>query len=67
MVNTWDLADNWELAKYRNKWAVYNRTSRTFSYIGEGKRFCQNKAKELNEYDRIKTDEERKLTNYSNQ
>lgn len=52
MINTWDLADNWELAKYRNKWAVYNRTSRTFSHIGKGKRFCQNKAKELNEYDR---------------
>lgn len=46
------MSDNWELAKYGNKWAVFDRVSRTFSHIGEGKRFCQNKAKELNEYDR---------------
>ena len=35
-------------AKYENKWAVLDRTSRTFSHIGKGKDFCEKKARELN-------------------
>jgi hypothetical protein len=36
-------------AKYENKWSVFDKTSRTFSYIGKGKRFCEKKARQLNE------------------
>ena len=40
----------WEAAKWdRRIWAVFDNVSRTFSYIGKGKRFCEKKAKELNE------------------
>ena len=35
-------------AKYENKWAVFDKTSRTFSHIGKGKIFCEKKARELN-------------------
>lgn len=37
-----------EAAKYGNKWGVFDRVSRTFSHIGKGKRFCENKSRELN-------------------
>ncbi len=46
------MKDNWEAAKYNGKWAVFSKQSRTFDFIGAGKRFCQKKAKELNEEDR---------------
>lgn len=39
---------DFEIAKYNGKWAVYSRQSRTFNFIGYGKRFCAKKAKELN-------------------
>ena len=38
-----------EAAKYHGKWAVYGIPSRTFTDIGKGKKFCEKKAKELNE------------------
>lgn len=39
---------DFELAKYQGKWAVYAKTSRTFHFIGRGKRFCEKKVNELN-------------------
>lgn len=42
----------WEAAKYKGKWAVFDTVSRTFNWIGRGKRFCEKKANELNDYDR---------------
>jgi len=48
-----------EAAKYGNKWAVFDTVSRTFSCIGYGKRFCEKKAKELNEYCEMKDKEEK--------
>jgi hypothetical protein len=41
---------SFEAAKYENKWAVFDKVSKTFSFIGSGKQFCVKKAKELNEY-----------------
>lgn len=43
MVHVFEAA-KWE----RRIWAVYDKSSRTFSYIGKGKRFCEKKARELN-------------------
>lgn len=37
-----------ELTKYRGKWAVYFPNSKTYEFIGKGKRFCEKKIKELN-------------------
>lgn len=42
------MAQFYEVAKYQNKWSVFDRESRTFSFIGKGKKFCENKVKELN-------------------
>ena len=39
---------NFELAKYGGRWAVFSRISRTYDFIGKGKKFCINKVKELN-------------------
>lgn len=44
------MKNDFEAAKYGRYWAVYDKVSRTFDYIGMGKRFCEKKAKELNEY-----------------
>ncbi len=41
--------DLFEIAKYHKKWAVFCKTSRTFSFIGKGKKFCESKVKELNQ------------------
>ena len=38
----------WEPAKYHGKWSVFDRVSNTFSHIGKGKKFCTEKARELN-------------------
>ena len=38
----------YEPAKYHNKWAVFDRVSRLFFYVGKGKKFCTEKARELN-------------------
>jgi len=40
----------YELAKYQGNWAVYDKVSRTFSFIGKGKRFCMRKVESLNQY-----------------
>ena len=38
-----------EAAKYERRiWGVLDKTSGTFTHIGEGKRFCEKKAEELN-------------------
>ena len=42
------MINDFILAKYQNKWAVYDKVSRTFSFIGCGKKFCQQKVNELN-------------------
>ena len=42
------MKKDYELAKYQGKWAVYDSVSRTFSWIGKGKRFCQRKVMSLN-------------------
>ena len=43
------MKEGFELAKYdRRIWAVFEKRTRIFYYIGKGKRFCQNKVKELN-------------------
>lgn len=41
---------DYELSKYKGKWAVFDKTSRTYSFIGNGKRFCKRKVESLNEY-----------------
>ena len=44
--------EKWIAAKDRmngNRWGVFCPTSRCFNFIGKGKRFCEKKAKELNE------------------
>ena len=41
---------DYELAKYKGKWAVFDKTSRTYSFIGKGKKFCKRKVESLNEY-----------------
>jgi hypothetical protein len=39
----------YEAAKWdRRVWAVFDKVTRTFSYIGKGKSFCEKKAEELN-------------------
>lgn len=40
-----------ELAKYHNKWAVFDNVTRTFAYIGMGRKFCKMKVNELNSYE----------------
>ena len=40
---------SFELVKYQGKWAVYDKTSRTYSFIGKGKRFCKRKVISLND------------------
>ncbi len=39
---------DFELAKYKNKWAVYGTRYRCFFFIGSGKKFCEQKVQELN-------------------
>jgi len=43
------MIQEFEAAKYEGKWAVFAKRSRTFSWVGKGKRFCQKMAKVLNE------------------
>ena len=40
--------ENWEPAKYKNKWHVYDKTSCTYSAVKGGKKGAEKKAKELN-------------------
>ena len=42
------MANIFELAKYGNKWAVYDKVTRTFSCIGSGKKNCEERVKQLN-------------------
>jgi len=43
------MKGNWEAARWnRRVWAVYDKTSRLFFFIGMGRRFCERKAEELN-------------------
>lgn len=42
------MEKDFELSKHQGKWAVFDRRSRTFSFIGKGKRFCQRKVMSLN-------------------
>ena len=37
-----------ELAKYNGRWAVFCKAARIFIYDGKGKKFCEQKVKELN-------------------
>ena len=43
------MSNQYQLAKYEGKWCVFSVQSRTFDFIGKGKRFCENKVKELND------------------
>lgn len=54
------MKDDFEAAKYGRFWAVFEKVSRTFSYIGMGKKFCKKKAQELNEYCKQKEEDARK-------
>lgn len=54
------MRDDFEAAKYGRFWAVFDRVSRTFNHIGMGKKFCQKKAQELNEYCKQKEEDARK-------
>ena len=40
--------DGFEVAKYHRKWAVFSKRSRTFDFIGKGRKFCEKKVEELN-------------------
>ena len=43
------MAQAFELSKTpRGRWAVYCKDSQTYEFEGKGKRFCQQKVKELN-------------------
>ena len=39
---------NYELTKYRNKWAVFCRQTKVYYFIGCGKVYCTKRAEELN-------------------
>ena len=41
--------EHYEAAKYGRVWAVYCEPSRTYIFEGKGRKFCEQKAKELNE------------------
>ena len=41
---------DYELAKYKGKWAVFDKVSRMFYFVGMGKKFCKRKVESLNEY-----------------
>ena len=41
--------DAFEVAKYHKKWAIFANGSKTFHFIGKGKKFCEKKVKELNQ------------------
>jgi hypothetical protein len=42
------MEKQFSLAKYGNKWSVYSHQSRTYNFIGCGKKFCTRKVNELN-------------------
>ena len=39
---------DFELAKYKGKWAVFDKRSRTFFFVGKGKRYCEGIVTSLN-------------------
>ena len=39
---------DFELSKYKDKWAVFDTSSRLFFFIGKGNKFCKEKVNELN-------------------
>ena len=41
--------EHYEAAKHGRVWAVYCESSRTYIFEGKGRKFCEQKAKELNE------------------
>ena len=43
------MREDYELVKYQGKWAVYDKVSRTYSYVGCGKRECMRKVSQLND------------------
>ena len=42
------MTQDWEAAKFGNRWAVFCKVNRAYIFIGKGKRFCERKARELN-------------------
>lgn len=40
--------NTYKATKYKNKWAVLDCKTRVFYFIGCGKAFCENKARDLN-------------------
>lgn len=49
--------DAFEACKYKGKWAVYDRKSCTYSYIGKGRAFCEWMARDLNKSCRLSHEE----------
>ena len=44
------MKTKWEAAKWNRRiWGVFDKDSRLFFHVGKGKRFCEKKAKELND------------------
>lgn len=43
---------DYDLAKYKGKWSVYDKVTRTYSFIGKGKKFCKRKVLSLNAYEK---------------
>lgn len=39
---------NYEVTKYKGKWSVYDKQARVYYFTGCGKKFCEQKALELN-------------------
>lgn len=37
-----------EACRHEGKWAVFNRVSHSFEFVGCGRTFCERNAKELN-------------------
>lgn len=42
--------NDFEAAKYKGKWSVYDNRSQTFSHVGVGKKKANDKAREMNNY-----------------
>ena len=43
------MIQEFETAKYKGRWAVFAKTSRTYNWIGKGKDFCDEMCKMLND------------------
>lgn len=48
------MNDNWVATKFGGRWAVFDKATASYTFIGKGRKFCELKAKELNALDKAK-------------